>query len=102
MSTTEAPLKCASFRTCSMMAASYDECSSATRMRLYISAHPGTRDLHEQPRVEGGDRYGDDVRQGLEPARVDECSHLRPIGGEAHQWKDRERELQAEHDLAED
>src|SRR5439155_12560951 len=89
-------------RTCSMIAASYDECSTATRMRLYTSRHPGAQRLNEKPDVERGDDDGDEIRERLQPQRVDESAHLRSVGGESHQRKDGEGKLQAQHDLAED
>src|SRR5512138_606977 len=104
MSTSDAPQWRASLRMCARIVSSYGECSSGTRMRLYMALLPSSgpepaHALHEQPRIQRGDHYGHAVRQELQPAAIDECAHLRALRGESHQWEHRERELQAQNHL---
>src|SRR5689334_2596075 len=104
MSTNEAPQWMASLRMCARIVSSYGECSSGTRMRLYMALPPSSgpesaNALHEQPCIQRGNYHGHAVRQELQPAPVHECTHLRALRGESHQWEHRERELQAQDHL---
>src|SRR5690242_11836392 len=85
------------------------ECSMATRMLEYIvqlsafsfqlSAEEG---LPQEPGVQGGDQDRHRPREREHPHRRRKAAHLALVTGELHQWKDRERQLQAQDHLAED
>src|SRR5712671_4673048 len=101
-----APVIFASPATCVRIVLSAGECSTATRMRLYMSTRQSLPHRTEQDRknvdVEDGDDDGDGPRQRLHPERARERSHLVRVAREDHERDDRERQLQAEDDLAQD
>src|SRR5688500_1262543 len=69
-------------------------------MRWYMSGEPAAERLEEQPHIERGDHERHHIREQLEPRGVRKLAHLHPIGGEQHEGKNRERELETENDLA--
>ena len=60
------------------------------------------REVKHKLDVQSDDHGRDKGRERGHPARRDEAAHLRPAGGEPDQRNDRERQLKAQHDLAED
>src|SRR5262245_6906875 len=66
-----------------------------------LSAKPLADLIEEQLGVQRGNDKGDRPGENLQPGRIDELPHFLPIAGEYDEWDDGERELQAEHYLAE-
>ena len=52
--------------------------------------------------LSAGDEHGDRPGERPHPHRRHELAHLAPVAGEQHQREHRERQLQAQDDLAQD
>src|SRR5215208_4564031 len=64
-------------------------------------SQPGLECSYQQPPIQSDDDRCNYPGQRGQRSAVYEFSHLPALAGEVHQWNHRERELQAQYDLAE-